>query len=221
MSTFTKKYYSPKDDNLFLSVSWEIGYRNIQVYHGDRLVHAIAHPGALEDGIKIEDEKLGKIKFIFSTTRPITLEIKVNNRKFKTVNKLDFSYDYGGLIALFTTLAIIAGIENMIFGGFYDFNFAIPAFTILFVINVVIVGFYIVTTYLLRKKKPWAYFIGVAVFLFTTVVSTFGFSLFLAPFVNSILLVIRYAILVYMALQGKHILKEMRNEQTDELLDNL
>lgn len=214
---------------MFLAVSWETGYRNIQVFHEGRLVHTINQPGVLVDGIKIVDEKLGKLKFVFSTERPRKLEIKVNNRKFKTVNKLDMGYEYGGLVAIFTTLAIFAAIETMIFGGLYDFDFAYLEFTGLFIINAAIVALYIVTSILLSKKKPWAYFIGGSMFLLTTLISTLGFSLIFVSFINIVLLVLRYGILIYIFLQGKHILKELKksknlgpkNDLSNDLLDNL
>ena len=58
MSSFSKIYYSPKDASLSLSAKWETGYRNIEIFHEDRLVHRIPHPGVLMKGIQIADEEL-------------------------------------------------------------------------------------------------------------------------------------------------------------------
>ncbi len=88
----------------------ETGYRNIQVYFNEPLVYTIGQSGPLMDGIKVSDDELGNIKFAFSVQRPHVLEIKVNNNKYKKVNKLDLGYN--DLIAMFSTLAVMVEIES-------------------------------------------------------------------------------------------------------------
>jgi hypothetical protein len=165
MSTFSKKYYSPKNPDMFLSVSWETGYRNIQVFHEGRLVHAINQPTVLVKGVKIQDEKLGTLKFFFSESRPRKLEIKVNRRKFKTINKLNLGYDYTGLITIFTTLSVLAVCESFVLGGLYEFNFSYPLFSFAFTSGFVIAALYGVTSYLLSKRKSWSFFMGTSMFV--------------------------------------------------------
>lgn len=225
MSTFSKKYYSPKDSNIFLSVSWESGYKNIQIFSESRLVYAISQPGILVEGIKFEDAELGIIKICFTSDRPRKLEIKVNKKKYKTINKIDLGYDYTGLITIFTSLAFFAVIENFMFGGLYGFEFSNSVFTAIFFVNFVIVAFYGITSYFLRKKKPAIYFVGASIFLITTLISIYGFSLILRPVLNNIFLIFRISILLYILFQGKHILKELRktvdSNESNGLIDNL
>jgi hypothetical protein len=225
MSTFSKKYYSPKNPEMFLSLSWETGYRNIQVFHENRLVHTIHQPAVLIKGIKIQDEELGNLKFSFTTERPRKLVIKVNNRKFKTINKLDLGYDYTGLITIFTSLAVLAAMESLIFGGMFDFDFSYPLFSFTFFASFAIAALYGVTSYLLSKKKSWSYFMGTSVFALTTLMSTIGISIILSSFANVILLIPRFGMLIYILLQIKHILKEMKktnaSNQGDVLIDSV
>lgn len=222
MSTFSKIYHSPKDPNLSLSVTWETGYRNIQVFHKDRLVHTIKQPAVLVDGIKIKDEELGTLKFSFSIARPRKLEIKVNNRKYKTINKLDLGYDYTGLVATFSSLAVFAAMEAFMLGGFYDFDFSIFEFKMLFIIDIVIVALYGTTSYLLSKRKAWSYFMGTSMFMLTSFFAITTFLLMTSSLMDIVLLVLRLGILTYILLQIKHILKEMkRPKQDDSLIDSI
>ena len=224
MSTFSKKYYSPKDPKKFLSVTWETGYKNIQVFDEDRLVHTIPQPAVLMEGVKIKDEQLGTLKFSFSLERPRKLEIKVNNKKYKPLNKLDLHYDYTGLITVFSALAVFAGIEGVIIGGVYGFDFSITGVTIFFVIEFIFVISYGLTSYFLSKKKPWIYFLGTFLFSLTTLTSTIGlFSPFTSIW-NWGILIFRYVLLAYILLQVKYILKEMKrnnSRQNTEVIDNL
>ncbi len=224
MSAFSKKYYSPKNSDEFLSVTWETGYKNIQIYHNSRLVHSINSPSVLMEGIKFEDAELGKIKIRFTTERPRKLEIKVNGKKYKTVSKLNLRYDYTGPITVFTTLSVFAAIGDMLFLGFNEFNISDPIVTTVFVIDIIIITIYGVTSYLLSKRKPWVFFLGTSVFALTTAIETTS-SWIVPPSLNFISLIFRFSILAYLILQARHIVKEMRivnkSAPNTELLDEV
>ena len=227
MSNFSKNYYSPKNRSEYLSVIWEIGYRNVQIYHKERLVHTIPSPDSLMEGILIEDEELGKISVIFTIERPRKLEIKVNRKKYKTVNKIKLGYDFGGLIAVFTSLAVFAVMGTALLLGFTGFNLENPTVLVVFIFDLVLIATYGSTAYLFKKKKAWAYFIGGGLFLATTLFSTVFPSFVLSRIGNMIILVFRYGILIYIVFQGKHIANEIKRQQelatnppNDELLDN-
>ncbi|MFK7783849.1 MAG: hypothetical protein AB8B56_01970 [Crocinitomicaceae bacterium] len=223
MSTFVKNYYSPKNPAIFLSVSWETGYRDIQVRYNGRLVHTIPQPTVLVDGVKIRDEELGVIKFKFTSDRPRKLVVKVNNKKFNTVNKF-YKYEYVGLVTVFTTLALFAGIEAFMLAGIYEFNFAFLPFTMIFVLGLIIAAIYGVTSFFLSKRVAWMYFVGAGIFTVTTVLSVFNVSFVLATWANYFVLFIRLGILAYLLFQMKHIIKEIRKAngriQDDSLLDS-
>lgn len=224
MSSFSKKYYSPKNSAIFLSVTWETGYKNIQVFYAGRLMYSLDEPVALVDGVKFEDSELGKIKISFTLDRPRKLDIRVNNKKFKTVNKIKFGYDYGGLIAIFTTLSVFAAGENLLISEDYGYDYSSPVFSTLSAINFGIAAAYGITAYLLSQKKPWAYFLGTLLFLTTTILSFVDFSLIPGSFVSNLILAFRFSILLFLFLQGRHIIKEMQkssaSKKAEDLLDN-
>lgn len=225
MTSFSKKYYSPKDSNKFLSVTWETGYKNIQVFYNNRLVHTVKNPIVLVEGIKIEDSELGTIKFRFTTERPRKLEIKVNNKKFKTINKIKLGYDYTGLITIFTTLAVLGCMGNVLILGTIAHALSDPIIIAVYIIDILIVISYGVTSYLLSKRKPSAFFIGAPIFTFTTLLVTLGSTVLISTTMSPILLVFRYGMLIYIITQARHILREMKTESSseanEELLDNL
>lgn len=224
MSAFVKNYYSPKDPDLFLSVTWETGYRNIQVYHNQRLVHTIAQPAALIKGVTIQDEELGTIKFRFTTERPRKLEVKVNNKKFKTINKRDLGYDYTGLITIFTTLCVLAAMESIIIGGSAGFDFSYPFILVSFTLGILISVAYGVTSYLLSKRVSWSYFMGTGIFTVTSLLAVLNVVFGESGFGDLVFLIIRFGMLIYIYLQMKHILKEMKktigSNEDNGLLDS-
>jgi len=223
MSSFSKKYYAPKDPEKFLGVTWETGYKNIVITYNDRIVHVINQPATLMEGIKFEDEELGKIKIQFTTERPRKLEIKVNRKKYKTVNKIDLGYDYTGLVTVFTSLSVFALIGVLFLLGMVEFNIEHPVVKAILMIDILIIIAYGVTSYLLHKKKPMAYFIGASIFLFTTFYETFIESILWSDRVSFIYLIFRYSILIFILVQVRHILNEVNKGQKksgdNELLD--
>jgi len=225
MSTFSKNYYSPKDSNKYLSVSWEKGYQNIQIYDQGRLVQTIQNPAVLMKGIVINDSDVGKIKIRFTTGRPRKLEIKVNNKKYKTVNKIDLGYDYTGLVTIFTFLSVFAFLGILILLGMTGFNVDHPIVKAVLVIDSIIVIAYGLTSYLLRKKKPMAYFVGTSIYLITTLYETFIESFLWSDTGSYLTLIFRYSLLIFILVQGRHILKEIKKEQAstsdNEILDKV
>ena len=225
MSNFTKKYYSPKDETVFLVASWELGYKNLQIFSGERLIHTIKNPGSLMKGVTIHDHELGKLKFAFTTTRPRKLEIKAKGKKYKTINKLNLGYDYTGLIAIFSSLALIAAMGLVIILGTFDFDFSYPPVPFLLIADITIIAIYVATAYALSKKKPVLFFVGALVFLLTTAMSLSPQSIGFTGVVINIMLIFRIGILIYFVTQVKHILEEIKKpnskaENSIDLLDN-
>lgn len=224
MSDFAKNYYSPKNKGKFLSLTWETGYRNVQLFDGTRLITTIEHPQQLIKGIKIEDSEFGRINLKFTTVGPKKVEIKVNRKKYVTVNKLKLGYDFSGLISVFTSLAVLVAIGLFILLGSTNFDFGIPIVAAITIIDIIIMSVYGITSYLLSKKHAWAYFVGGGLFLATTLFTTLTDSLIFTNMFSMMLLIFRYGILTYIVLQAKHIIKEIERQKSllssDELLDN-
>ncbi|MFT5860260.1 MAG: hypothetical protein ACI865_002369 [Flavobacteriaceae bacterium] len=111
------------------------------------------------------------------------------------------------------------------FGGMYGFDFRYVEFTTFFLINFILIGIYGTASYLLSKKKTWAYFMGAILFLLTTTLSTTGFPLVFSSAANILILIFRFGLLIYLAIQAKHIVKELRRARKSakkmELLDDI
>lgn len=222
MSTFTKKYYHPKRADEFLTLIWETGYKNVQITYNGRLIKEVSNPGVFVNGLKITDEEIGKISIAFTSVGPKKLEVKVNRKKYKTVNKLNLGYDYSGLIAVFAVLAFFAAIEEVILGFTFNFNFQIPLFAVTFLLYLIPLTIYTVTSFLLGKRKAWAYFLGASMFALMTLFVILGVSAQATNFFGWIIILIRVAILVFVLLQFKHILNETktsRPKKEDDLID--
>lgn len=224
MSDFSKNYYSSKNKSKFLTLSWETGYRNIQLFDGNRLITTIDRPQHLIKGINVEDSEVGRIYLKFTTVGPKKVEIKVNRKKYVTVNKLKLGYDFSGLISVFTSLAVLVAIGLFILLGSTNFDFGIPIVATVTIIDIVIIGVYGTTSYLLSKKKTWAYFMGSGLYLATTLFATLTESIIFTSMFSIMLLIFRYGILIYIVLQAKHIINEIERQKTlqsrDDLLDN-
>ena len=226
MSDFTKKYFSPKDSSLFLSLAWEKGYKDIQIFHGNRLVHSIKSPVPLMEGIQINDPELGKIKVRFTTERPRKLEIKVNGKKFKTVNNRKLGYDYTGLVTIFGVLALFAALSDLTFLGFSGFNFQHSLVFTVFIIDLIVIASYILTAYFLSKRKPQVYFLGTVIFTLTSAFDIFAQVITWEGVYYFIFLFFRIAFLIYIYSQIRNITKAIESSKSggnskDELLDNI
>ena len=204
MSTFSKKYYAPKNQDKYIGVTWEAGYRNIQMRYNDRLIHSIKQPEVLIKGIKFEDEELGKIKIQFTVERPRKLEIKVNNKKYKTINKRQLGYEYNGLVTTFSALAIFAAMELFYFMGLINFDFSHPVVKTIVTVDLLIIIAYGLTSYFLMKRKPYVYFVGTTIFLITSASELFLGSFLWTSITVYISFVFRLAILTFILLQAKH-----------------
>ncbi|MFT6501867.1 MAG: hypothetical protein ACJASQ_001983 [Crocinitomicaceae bacterium] len=225
MSTFSKKYYSQKDSSFYLSLAWEKGYKNIQIFHGERLVHTIPGPAPLMKGVQINDSELGKVKIKFTIERPHKLEIKVNGKKFKTVNNIKLGYDYTGLITVFSVLALFATLSDLIFLGSSSFNFQHSVVFTVFVIDIIVITSYILTAYFLVKRKPHVYFLGTIIFTLTSAFDIFGQLFEWNGVYYFIFLFFRIAFLIFIYSQIGNIIKAIDNSKSNgnsknDLLDN-
>lgn len=219
MSIFTKKYYLPKSLE-FLSLSWEQGYRNIRVVYKNRLISEIQSPSQLMKGIQLSDDELGRIKIKFTTERPRKLEIKINGRKCKTINNAKLSYDFTGLITIFSTLAVASGISTIITAKYIP-----PSFTfglILLIVNIAVTAFYAVCSYVMSKRKHWGYFAGTGVFTFFSLL-----EILLLPmnfsFMNIVVFIFRIGFIAYIYSQFKKVRRDKKTKPTinKDVLDDL
>ena len=53
---YEKQYPFARNQDEFITLTWETGYRNVQIWFRKRLVSTISSPAALKKGVKIRDE---------------------------------------------------------------------------------------------------------------------------------------------------------------------
>lgn len=77
MGSFTKIYsrkFRPEEN---VVLTWDSGYKNVELIHNDRIVQQWDNPNGFIKGVKINDEQLGKIKLSFTSTRPLQFELTI------------------------------------------------------------------------------------------------------------------------------------------------
>jgi hypothetical protein len=225
MSTFSKRYSLPNEPNKSIYLTWETGFKNVKVYFDGRLITTIARPTELKSGFYFEDSVLGNIKIKFSSSRPIVLNVSIEGTSYYPENSKNDREGFAGLVTLFWiifglgTLGTVFAYSQLI--SIIDSSFLIAAI----IIDVLMLAAYAVAAIFLNKRQGWAYFLGVTVFLHSTIVYLYinvasYFGLTVGPIV---VLIIRVAFLIYMFTFLKNALIAMRApsaELADDLLDN-
>ncbi len=213
MGSFTKKYiraFHPEDS---LHLSWDVGYKNVAIYDGKRLVKQFEQAGQFTRGVSFQDEKLGKIKLKFTDTKPLQLELKVNGKKYKPSKKGKQDVDLSGVIAVFwammafTAIVLIIGVTmsvsmNNILGNAQGIG-----------ILAGITGVYLFSALTMSFKKYWGFFIG-----FGWMTLSSGWYLFIVTesdmnFFSALFLLIRLTLLTYLILNIRKVLFAMNNAE--------
>lgn len=229
MSTFSKKYSLPHEPTKFIFLTWETGYKNLKIYSDGRLITTVSQPSVFTEGFYFKDEELGTIKLKFTTSRPLSLEVKVDGQTYYHEKARGDKEGFAGLV---TTFWILFGFSILgicfayatIFSQLNSLNSSI--IYIALAIDLIILTIYAATAIYLNKRLGWAYFLGVTTFLITT--SIYGINAansFYGWSVGTIfIMVVRTSILIFMFTYFKNALIAVKNsggDQRDELLDNL
>ena len=179
---FEKKYPITQRPNEYLVVQWTRGYKQVDVYFNDELIGSVQGASKLLKGISLPSD-LGTLTLKLSE-KPVTLDVILDGYHSRVnvshpVKELKRISTYFWIIAAF---AIVAGaIEVGIFSGWPEVQ------TGLFGMNLVIFGLYIASAIWVGRGKPWAFYLGFAVFSFCTLISlialmgglVWGFILFI------------------------------------------
>ena len=219
---YEKQYPFARNQDEFITLTWETGYRNVQIWFRKRLVSTISSPAALKKGVKIRDEELNLIELKFSE-RPMTIDVVIDgfhspiNRSYptKVLKSISRSFWYIFGFAVLGTL-INAGVSKLI----------MPANQIQFLIDIAFTVSYLIEAINCGKSKPWAYFLGMGIFTFSTLIYTAAiFLLGGLSFVIFISILIRFAITIYLLLYVRVALNAQKHEKyataiNVDLLDN-
>jgi hypothetical protein len=223
MGSFTKKYiraYHPED---WLHLSWDIGYKNVALYDGKRLVKQFDLPGPFTRGVTFHDEKLGKIHLAFTQTKPLMLEMKVNGKKYKPTKKGKQEVDLSGAIAVFWSLLVGTGILLIISSLFYWSTIPILFGLNILVILGIIMAIYLSSIILLSRKKYWGFYLGFSYLMVSTAYFTFNASVAGFTLISGLYIIIRMILLAYLIINIRNVTYAIRNfgeRKDDSLLDD-
>lgn len=220
---YQKKYPIPKLKNEFLLISWDRGYKNIQLFYKDRLIETIKNAAQLKKGLTIQDIELNRIDLKFSDS-PMAIDVIFDgihcasnvSHPFKEMKKFSPIF---WMIAIFGLLASAFELAVNL-----DYTLA---FNIVLIIDTPIVLAYFVSAIFVGKTKPWAFWLGFITYAIVFLISILGFVLSLNSFLFVINIIIRLTFLIFMIRMIKTVLnvskhKNYINKKGEDLdlLDN-
>ena len=101
MGSYAKIYYRKFNPEQSVALTWDLGYKNVTLLDGKRVVHHWDQPTDFVNGTFVQDEKLGRIKIGFTSTRPLQLELKINGKTYKPRKKGVEEVSVAGPITIF------------------------------------------------------------------------------------------------------------------------
>ena len=161
---FEKKYPITQQPGEFITVQWTRGFKEVELYFNKHLLGTIQGGSKLKKGVVLWGTVLGDIQLKLSE-KPITLDVIVNGfhspvNVSHPVKELKKSSSFFWIIS---AMSFIAGAIEI--GMVSQLGFLLG---IVLIINTVIFITYILAAVFVSKGKPWAFFLGTAVFgLFT------------------------------------------------------
>lgn len=213
MGSFTKIYSRSFHPEESVTLTWDAGYRNVEIYDGKRIVNRWDLPGVFTKGTSFQDEKLGKIQIEFTSTRPLQLQLKIDGKKY-TPNKAGKpSVDLSGAIGVFWGMTALTAVVYIYVVTILANSIFLSRVSNFFLIGAGVIGIYLFSAIMMSLKKHWAFFIGFAYMTLSTIWYTSnilennsGFSLLI------IFLFIRFILIVYLAICIRKVLFAMRLE---------
>lgn len=163
---FNKKYILPKRRDEHITLAWDRGYINVDIFFEGERIQSINNRQELLKGIAFENEKLGRIDIFFADSK-YELGVKVEGFESPT----NRNYPLKSILELrnFFLIPMIIHVLILIF-LFYSI-FQVPKMSLdwsLFVfplgIHLFSILIYITSTILINKKVPLGYLIGLIYF---------------------------------------------------------
>ena len=219
---YEKRYPFARNQNEFVTLTWETGYRNVQIWFRERLVATIENPASIKKGVKIIDEELNDIELTFSE-KPMAIDVVIDGfhspvnfshpSKVLKLSARTFWYIFG--LAVLGTL-INAGTSRLM----------MPANQIQFLFDVVFTVAYLIAAINTGKSKSWGYFLGMSVFTFSTIIYIAAIVLLGGlSFVTFISILLRISFVIYLILYIRIAINARKHEKyatavNVDLLDN-
>lgn len=222
---YSKKYPIPQIPDDFLTIKWEKGYSNIELYHKDRSIILIPSAKSLKKGQLIHDKELGKIELKFSD-RPISINVIVNDIH-SPVNTSHPAHEMNKFASIFWIVAVFGLILSAI--EVWLFRFVPPLMIEIAIFDIIVVAIYFISAIYIAKSKVWAFWLGFGTFLlmflmiFTNgIISYAEISLWLNIIIRAIFLLFMLKMIktvVAVKRHQKYILKSSVHFEKD-ILDN-
>lgn len=221
MGSFTKIYSRKFHPEESLILTWDSGYKNVQIYDEKRLVHEFPTPGGFMKGVKIKDEQLGEIELVFSTTRPLQLELKVRGKAYKPNKGGKQGVDLTGVTSTFWVLAAFTGFVFVYFmlmnANYVSTTFSRTVTSIIAIIGII----YLSSAILIMRKHYWAFFMGTGYLTVSTLYYLWVFIIVPDMYVLLLLVIIRVAMLIYLYLSIRKVLYAMRIKASKRPMENI
>lgn len=166
---YQKKYplADPKQGEILLI--WERGYKNVEIYHKDRLVTTIANPSEIKKGFVFYDKELNEIALSFSG-KPLFINVIVNGFH-SPINDLHpkntFKAVSGIFWVIFTLNLFLLVIKAFALSEIL--SIVLPYLLIELLFSVV----YVIAAIFTAKGKIWAYYLGYGYFVLLALVSDY------------------------------------------------
>lgn len=223
MGSYTKKYIRAFHPEESLYLSWDIGYKNVGIYDGKRLVKQFEQPGQFTKGVSFKDDQLGKIHLSFTHTKPLQLELKVNGKKYKPTKKGKQDIDFSGVIAVFWAMMAFTALLLVLM-----LFFSMQAGMLLGTAQPIgilagITGIYLFSALTMSFKKYWGFYIGFSWMLMSsawyfTVMEQIGFGFF-----SFLFFLIRGIMVTYLILNIRKVsyaIKNLGTQKNDSIIDD-
>lgn len=220
---YQKKYPIAHLNNESLLLTWDQGYKNIQLFFRDRLVKLIPNASQVKKGIKFRDEELNIVELNFSES-PMSINVIIDgiHSSINASHPIKEMKKFGGI---FWLVAIFGIVVSAIEISVYRFN--LPIMMIVAVFDSVIVVAYILSAIYVSKSKPWAFWLGfitfIAMFLLffmSSVISFNGIGFWVNLITRGIIFVFMLRMINTVIQVSKHKKYLSNDNLNSELIDN-
>ncbi len=221
MSAYSKKYSHPTRTNDFVFVTWETGYRNLNVYRNGEVVATANGVQELFNGVSVNTPEIGTLRLGLTKDKPIRLLVEIDGERYSAAKETTEDAEVLNRISyIFWALFILGGIGFVILLSQVMPLISIPTVLVAVILDGLIVLSYGATA-LLVKRLSWLYYVGTGIYLLTSILTALAYVAGTQSG-NIIAFLIRIAILVYLFVLLPKVLRIKRpgkGDQVEDILD--
>lgn len=166
---YQKKYPLPDSNHSHILLVWERGYKNVEMYHDERLLCTIENPSEIKKGFVLNDPQLKEIRLNFSK-KPFGINVIVNGFH-SPVNishpKNTFKMA-GGVFWIVVSINFLYVLIYTVINHEY-LKLASP----LIIGELVLDSIYILAAIYIKKEKIWAYLMGSSIYILLVIFTNY------------------------------------------------